>query len=71
MVSRVLDDRLGQGRSGLASRLREEIRRWHPDKFRQKVGPRILDQEAAAVMERVNTVAQALNEYRRRLDQEA
>ena len=43
--------------------IREAIRRWHPDKFKQKLGPRILKTEFSEVMERVTYVAQALNNF--------
>jgi len=44
-------------------RIREEIRRWHPDKFMQKLGVRILNEEKNEVMEKVKVVSQALNAY--------
>ena len=44
-------------------RIREEIRRWHPDKFKQKHGHRVHKVEFIAVMDRVKHVSQALNDY--------
>ena len=45
--------------------IREEVRRWHPDKFRQKLGRDIYKVELPAVMERVKHVSQALNQFGR------
>ena len=45
--------------------IREEVRRWHPDKFRQKLGRDISKVELPAVMERVKHVSQALNQFGR------
>ena len=44
-------------------RIREEVRRWHPDKFLQKLGLRVVAGEKEQVMERVKSVSQALNDY--------
>ena len=44
-------------------RIREEVRRWHPDKFLQKLGLRVVKGERDQVMERVKSVSQALNDY--------
>ena len=46
-------------------KIREEVRRWHPDKFKQKHGQDIYKVELLAVMERVKHVSQALNQYGR------
>ena len=46
-------------------KIREEIRRWHPDKFKQKHGENIYKVELPAVMERVKHVSQALNQFGR------
>ena len=46
-------------------KIREEIRRWHPDKFKQKHGAKIYKVELPAVMERVTHVSQALNQFGR------
>ena len=46
-------------------KIREEVRRWHPDKFKQKRGRDIYKVELLAVMERVKHVSQALNQYGR------
>ena len=43
--------------------IREAIRRWHPDKFKQKMGHRIVKVEFMEVMGKVTYVAQALNEF--------
>ena len=43
--------------------IREAIRRWHPDKFKQKLGHKINKIEFMLVMEKVTYVAQALNNF--------
>jgi len=43
--------------------IREEIRRWHPDKFKQKLGERICDKNTELVMEKVKHISQALTNY--------
>ena len=45
------------------TRIREEVRRWHPDKFLQKLGLRLVSEEKEQVMERVKCISQALNDY--------
>ena len=45
------------------TRIREEVRRWHPDKFLQKLGLRLVTEEKEEVMERVKCISQALNDY--------
>ena len=45
------------------TRIREEVRRWHPDKFLQKLGLRLVSEEKEEVMERVKCISQALNDY--------
>ena len=37
--------------------------RWHPDKFKQKIGPRIRLEDMDSVMAKVKTIAQALTSY--------
>ena len=55
---------LGRGQGVLIrSKIREEVRRWHPDKFLQKLGCRVAEVEREEVMGRVKAVAQALNDY--------
>jgi len=43
--------------------IREEVRRWHPDKFKQKVGPRIESGDSDKVLDEVKRVAQAILSY--------
>lgn len=41
--------------------LREEQIRWHPDKFIQKLGKRLFDDDRDKIMERVKEISQELN----------
>ena len=41
--------------------VRQAQRRWHPDKFVQRVGKWLREEEADAVMQRVKETAQAIN----------
>ena len=59
----MLADCLDRGRDEVKKCIREELRRWHPDKFRQKMGSRILASDTEAVMDKVKTIAQALTSY--------
>jgi len=43
--------------------IREELRRWHPDKWEQKLGDRVKKGQKERVMERVKQISQALNNY--------
>jgi len=45
--------------------VREAIRKWHPDKFQQKMGSRIIDAEKDLVMERVKQISQVLTSFGR------
>jgi len=45
--------------------VREAIRKWHPDKFQQKMGGRIIDSEKILVMERVKQISQVLTSFGR------
>lgn len=38
------------------------LRRWHPDKFQQRYGGRLVEAEAEAIMARVKAVAQSSTE---------
>ena len=44
-------------------KIKDEIRRWHPDKFRQKLGGKFVNAEKDLIMERVKTISQALNGF--------
>ena len=44
-------------------KIKDEIRRWHPDKFKQKLGGKFVAEDKDLIMERVKTVSQALNAY--------
>ena len=63
IVSILLSEVLGRGREVVKGRIREEVRRWHPDKFIQKLGSRLIDEEKEEIMEKVKKVSQALNVY--------
>lgn len=41
--------------------LRDQQKRWHPDKFAQKLGTRISDRDREKILERVTQISQALN----------
>ena len=45
-------------------KIKEEIYRWHPDKFRQKLGRHFVAADKDLIMERVKTISQALNSYK-------
>jgi len=62
----IIDAMLGHcsgNKEEIKKTIREEVRRWHPDKFRQKVGRRIEPGESEKVMEEVKRVAQAILSY--------
>jgi hypothetical protein len=68
-VHEILDSMLG-GLNGSVNEkddvkkvIREEVRRWHPDKFKQKVGPRIESGDSDKVLDEVKRVAQAILSY--------
>jgi len=66
-ASKILDILLGDVAGGNAEvvkkKIREEIRRWHPDKFKQKLGDRICEKQTEIVMEKVKHVSQALTNF--------
>ena len=47
----------------IKKRIREELLRWHPDKFKQKLGDRIESGEVDSVMSHVKSVSQILINY--------
>ena len=63
VVSILLRGVIMSERSVVKIRIREEVRRWHPDKFIQKLGLRVVEEEKDEIMERVKSVSQALNDY--------
>ena len=63
VVNILLKDVMSRERSVVKMRIREELRRWHPDKFFQKLGLRVAEEEKEQVMEKVKSVSQALNDY--------
>ena len=44
-------------------KIKDEIRRWHPDKFKQKLGVRFVKGEKDLIMNRVTIISQAINVY--------
>ena len=65
IVHILVGDTKGMDEDTIRKKVREEIRRWHPDKFRQKVGGRINTKDVSTIMERVKRISQALNDYRK------
>ena len=63
VVECLLEEVVGKGAEEVKKKIREELRRWHPDKFWQKVGSRVGEEHKEEVMERVKRVSQALNNY--------
>jgi hypothetical protein len=51
------------GENAVNKELRDEIRRWHPDKFKQKLGVKFVAGDKDLITERVKIVSQALNGY--------
>jgi len=66
IVACLLEAVRGEAAEVVRGRIREEVRRWHPDKFLQKHGERVEAGRREEVMERVKRVSQALNGYGRR-----
>ena len=48
-------------RGDARARLREELVRWHPDKFQNRHGPRLAPGTAEETLVRVSEVAQRIN----------
>jgi hypothetical protein len=44
-------------------KIRDEIRRWHPDKFKQKLGGKFVAGDKDLIIERVKAVSPTLNGY--------
>ena len=59
----ILGDVEGQNSDVVKKIIREAIRKWHPDKFLQKLGDRICKKDLDHVMERVKLVSQALTNF--------
>ncbi len=55
-----------EGEAELKGAVREELRRWHPDKFAQKYGARFAEGEKDTIMAVVTHVSQSLINYGRR-----
>ena len=47
----------------LKKKIKEELRRWHPDKFKQKHGNRMKEDQEKDIMGRVNVIAQSITNY--------
>lgn len=63
IIDILLDDVKDKSKEEIKNKIREEVRRWHPDKFMQKIGERIVENEKSQVMDSVKAIAQALNSY--------
>ena len=63
IVEILLEDVIGKETVEIKKKIREEIRRWHPDKFKQKLGHKIDKLEFVLVMDKVKNVSQAINDY--------
>lgn len=59
----LLEDVKDSGAEELKKKIREEIRRWHPDKFWQKVGQRVAEDQKEEVMKKIKEISQALTNY--------
>ena len=47
----------------MCKKIKTEIRKWHPDKFKQKLGVKFVKGDNDNIMNRVNIISQALNVY--------
>ena len=47
----------------VSKKIKEEIRRWHPDKFKQKLGLKFVAGDNDSIMKRVNLISQAINAF--------
>ena len=47
----------------MCKKIKTEIRKWHPDKFKQKLGVQFVKGDNDPIMNRVNIISQALNVY--------
>ena len=47
----------------VSKKIKEEIRRWHPDKFKQKLGLKFVAGDNDSIMKRVNLISQAINVF--------
>jgi len=59
----IIGDVEGQNSDVVKKIIREAIRKWHPDKFQQKLGDRICEKDVELVMERVKLISQALTNF--------
>jgi len=59
----IIGDVEGQNGDVVKKIIREAIRKWHPDKFQQKLGDRICEKDVDLVMERVKLISQALTNF--------
>ena len=51
------------GGDHINKKIKDELRKWHPDKFKQKLEGKFVAGDKDLIMERVKTVSQALNGY--------
>jgi len=59
----MLEEVINKDTNRVKRAIRDAIRRWHPDKFKQILGHKIAKPEFNEVMDKVTYVAQALNDY--------
>ena len=62
-ILETVTSKCGSEPADIKKRIREELLRWHPDKFKQKYGDRIKKSEQSEVMEHVKNVSQILINY--------
>ena len=56
-IIQILFEDIGGDR--VSKKIKDEIRRWHPDKFQQKLGGKFMAVDKDLIMERVKTISQA------------
>ena len=62
-ILEIVTAKCGSQAADIKKRIREELLRWHPDKFRQKLGDRIEKDQLSQVMDHVKHVSQILINY--------
>ena len=62
-ILETVTSKCGSEPADIKKRIREELLRWHPDKFKQKNGDRIKESEQTEVMEHVKHISQILINY--------
>lgn len=62
-ILEMVTSKCGSEPADIKKRIREELLRWHPDKFKQKYGDRIKESEQSEVMDHVKNISQILINY--------